>query len=154
MSEPIIEQIAQWIENALDGAADPDTTLILRSIRPTILDWSELQLIHGDVIIGLISVKTESYTNTSRTELAEFLLDGCVSQLPDSVKADTVLARFAETIRKTLLAGNTSGTACNGLAISLDCDETEFAVSEGGVDVLVKCKVIYTTNIFDGYTQS
>ena len=154
MSEPIIEQIADWINDALDGVTDTDGTFTLRSIRPTILDWSQLQLIHGDVIIELGSIETVSRTASSRTEEAMFKLNGIITELAAGVKADTVLARFAETIRKTILAGNTSGTACGGLAVNIDCPAVDYEPIEGGVCTIVTCRVRYFTNYKDGYLQS
>jgi len=152
MSEPIIEQIADWINDALDGQADPDGTLTLKSIRPKILDWQESDCAHGDVIIQLISIKTESSTMVgSRTESAIFNLYGIVRTLPADTKADTVLARLIETIRRSLFAGNTLGKACNSLALSIDCPGVELAVFNGGLEAIVTAEVVYQTALKDGY---
>lgn len=154
MSEPIIEQIAEWISTALDSKSDPDGTITLRSVRPKILNWDDSALVHGDVIIELGQVETQSITNSSRFEKGTFLLHGMVSQLPADTKADTVLARMAETIRKEILEGNNDANPLGGLAISINCPEVLFLPVDGGVKVVVTCEVLYSTNIYDGFTQS
>lgn len=154
MAEPIIEQIAAWISNALNGVSDPDGTLTLKAVRPTILDWSELQLNHGDVIIEIGSIETVSRTASSRMEEAVFRLNGIIRSLPASTRADTVLLRMSETIRRTILAGNTLGTACGGIANNIDCPSIDYEPIEGGVAAIVICRVKYMTNYKDGYSQS
>ena len=154
MSEPIIEQIAQWINDALDGVSDDDGTLTLRSIRPKILDWEPSHFAHGDVIIELGPINTESRTTTSsRTELAVFMLFGIIRELPADTMADTVLARFAETIRRTMLAGNALGQAAEGLALNIDCPEFYPALFEGGIEIVIKAEVKYQTALKDGYAE-
>jgi hypothetical protein len=153
MAEPIIEQIAQWINDALDGVQDPDATLTLRSVRPKILDWEESQFAHGDVIIELGPYDTQSTTTTSsRTELAVFMLYAIIRDLPVDTAADTVLARFAETIRRTILAGNALGRACGGLALNIDCPSVNEAIIDGGVEMIIKTEVLYQTALKDGYS--
>jgi hypothetical protein len=152
MSEPIIEQIAQWINDTLDGVSDPDATLTLRSVRPKVLDWSEDDFRHGDLIIEIISIKTLARTTVdSRTELALFHLSGIIRDLPANTATDTVLARLIETIRRTLLAGNTLGRACDGLALNVECPETIFWLIKGGLVGEVSCEVKYQTALKDGY---
>jgi hypothetical protein len=154
MAEPIIEQIAVWINDALDGKSDPDGTLTLRAVRPKILDWSTLQLIHGDVAIELGMIETlDTDTRSYRREKATFLLHGFVDHLPDGVKADTYLARCGETIRRLVLAGNIDAHPLSGLALSIDCPEVVFLPVDGGVKVIVTCIVEYSTAIYDGYSQ-
>jgi len=149
--EPIIEKIAVWIEEAIDGVKDPDATLTLRAVRPKILDWQASDFKHGDVIIELVSVGTLSKTTSSRTEVAEWRLYGIVTTLPANTKADTVLSRMAETIRRVLLNGNKRGQACGGLALNLDCPDVTYSIMAGGVVAEVTCQVTYITNIADGY---
>jgi len=152
MSEPIIEQIAEWIADALDGEQDPDTTLTLNSVRPTILDWDVSQFAHGDVIIELDTSDTQSQrTTTSRTEKGKWLLYGIIRTLPADTAADTVLARIAETIRRLLLAGNASGQACGGLALNINCPNITYVSFDGGVTAIVSVEVVYMTALKDGY---
>jgi len=154
MSEPIIEQIAVWISDALDGKSDPDGTITLRSVRSSILNVTELQLIHGDVLIELAGKKTKSTDMSSfRTETGTFTVAGFVSNIPDDSFADTYLIRVAETICKFLMAGNTDAQPLNGLAESIDCPEYILMNSVGGVDVIVTCNVTYSTNIYNGFSQ-
>lgn len=150
--EPIIEQIAAWISTALNGVSDPDGTLTLKAVRPKILDWEESQMDNNDVVIEMMGLTTQSYTTSSRTEEAVFRIEGIIRKLPADTRADTVLARMTETIRRTLHAGNTLGTACGGLATSINCPELVWGVIEGGVCTILTCNVIYSTNIKDGYT--
>lgn len=153
MAEPIVEQIGQWIANAIDGKKDPDNTLTLRSVRPKILDWEPSDFRHGDVIIELVSSETQSKRTTgSRTELATWKLYGIICELPEDTVADTVLARIAETIRKTLLAGNSAGRACGGIALNIDCPKMDYANFVGGILAMGEVKVMYMTNLFDGYS--
>ena len=153
MSEPIIEQIAAWIENALEGVQDPDSTITLRSVRPVILNWADLELIHGDVIIEQASGNTESRrTTSSRTEQEIFRLNGIVTDLPADTAADTMLNRVRETIRRTMLAANANGQAMGGLAKNVDCSEYSYEPIDGGVAVVVTCEVMYMTALLDGYS--
>ena len=153
MSEPIIEQIAQWINDALDGVSDDDSTLTLRSIRPKILDWADLHFVHGDVIIEMVDIETQSTDLSSyRYEKATLRLNGIITQLPEGVKADTVLARLVETIRRTILAGNILEPPLGGLAKNIDCPAVNYEPIEGGVCAIVTCVVEYRTAIFDGYS--
>lgn len=152
MAEPIIEQIAEWIKDALNGQADPGGTLTLKSIRPKILDWRESDFAHGDVIIELVAVNTISKTTVeSRTEKGIFKCYGIVRNLPADTKADTVLARMTETIRRLLLAGNTGGKACGTLALNIDCPAVDLAIFNGGLETIVTVEVEYPTPLKDGY---
>jgi len=157
MSEPIIEQIAQWINDALDGVSDDDGTLTLRSIRPKILDWEPSHYWHGDVIIVLGLLKTVSKTTVeSRTELATFILEGIIKKLPEDTYADVFASRMAETIRRTMLAGNKYLEPVNpppSPTMNIDCPEFNIAPFEGGIEVIVTCNFKYQTALKDGYTE-
>ncbi|MFB0523920.1 MAG: hypothetical protein ACETVZ_00140 [Phycisphaerae bacterium] len=154
MAESIVERIAVWIEGAIDGVQDPGKTLILRAVRPKILDWQAEDFKHGDVIMELIHQGTSSKTTSSRNELAEWRLYGIITILPANTAADTVLSRMAETIRKTLLSGNQRGQACGGLAKNIDCPEVIYSIMSGGVVAEVTCQITYVTALADGYKQS
>jgi len=149
--EPIIEKIAVWIEEAIDGVQDQGATLMLRAVRPKILDWRASDFKHGDVIIELVDGGTLSKTTGSRTELAEWRLYGIIRELPANTAADTVLSRMAETIRRTLLSGNKRGQACGGLALNIDCPGTSYSIMSGGVVAEVTAQVKYVTALADGY---
>jgi len=153
MSEPIIEQIADWINDTLDGKSDPAGTLTMRSVRPTILDWEASDFAHGNVIIELGPVVTVSRTTVeSRTEKAIFKLYGIIRTLPEDTKADTILARMAETIRRTMLAGNANGQAMSGLALKIDCPNFDPGIFDGGILAEITAEVLYQTTLKDGYT--
>ena len=149
--EAIVERIAVWIEEAIDGVQDPGATLTLRAVRPKILDWKASDFKHGDVIIELIDGGTLSKTTSSRTELAEWRLYGIITTLPANTAADTVLSRMAETIRKTLLSGNKRGQACGGLALNIDCPDVTYSIMSGGVVAEVTAQIKYVTALADGY---
>lgn len=149
--EAIVEKIAEWIEEELNGVQDPGATLTLRTVRPKILDWQASDFKHGDVIIELIDGGTLSKTTSSRTELAEWRLYGIITTLPANTAADTVLSRMAETIRKVLLSGNQRGQACGGLALNIDCPEVTYSIMSGGVVAEVTAQVKYVTALADGY---
>lgn len=149
--EAIVERIAVWIEEAIDGVQDPGATLTLRAVRPKILDWQASDFKHGDVIMELIDGGTLDKTISSRTELAEWRLYGIITILPADTAADTVLSRMAETIRRTLLSGNKRGQACGGLALNIDCPETTYSIMAGGVVAEVTAQVKYVTDLADGY---
>lgn len=149
--EAIIEKIAVWIEEAIDGVQDPGATLTLRAVRPKILDWQAMDFKHSDVIMELINGGTLSKTTSSRKELAEWKLYGIITTLPEDTAADTVLSRMAETIRKTLLRGNKRGQACGGLALNIDCPEVTYSIMPGGVAAEVTVQVTYITDLADGY---
>jgi len=151
MAEAIIEQIAAWIEEAIDGVQDPGATLTLRAVRPKILDWQADDFKHGDVIIELVDTGTMSKTTSSRTELGEWKLYGIITALPADTAADIVLSRMAETIRRTLLAGNVRGQACGGLALNIDCPEVNYSIMSGGVVAEVTVQIKYITALADGY---
>ena len=151
MAEAIIEQIAAWIEGEIDGVQDPGATLTLRAVRPKILDWQADDFKHGDVIIEIVDSGTLSKTISSRTELGEWKLYGIITTLPADTAADIVLSRMAETIRRTLLAGNVSGQACGGLALNIDCPEVNYSNMSGGVVAEVTVQVTYITALADGY---
>jgi len=149
--EAIVERIAVWIEEAIDGVQDPGATLTLRAVRPKILDWQASDFKHGDVIMELIDGGTLSKTTSSRTELAEWRLYGIITTLPANTAADTVLSRMAETIRKTLLSGNKRGQACGGLALNIDCPDVTYSIMSGGVVAEVTAQIKYVTALADGY---
>jgi len=149
--EPIVERIAVWIEEAIDGVQDPDATLTLRAVRPKILDWQASDFKHGDVIMELVDGGTLSKTTSSRKETAEWRLYGIITKLPADTAADTVLSRMAETIRRTLLSGNKRGQACGGLALNIDCPEVNYSIMSGGVVAEVTVQVTYVTALADGY---
>jgi len=149
--EAIVERIAVWIEEAIDGVQDPGATLTLRAVRPKILDWQASDFKHGDVIMEIIDGGTLSKTTSSRTELAEWRLYGIITTLPADTAADTVLSRMAETIRKTLLSGNKRGQACGGLALNIDCPEVTYSIMSGGVVAEVTAQIKYVTALADGY---
>jgi len=149
--EPIIEKLAVWIEEELNGVQDPDATLTLRAVRPKILDWQAEDFKHGDVIIEIIDISTLSKTTSSRTELAEARIYGIIRTLPADTAADTVLSRLAETIRRTLLAGNVQGQACGGLALNIDCTDVTYSIMSGGVVAEVTAQIKYVTDLADGY---
>lgn len=152
MAEPVIEQITDWINDALDGQQDPDATLTLRSVRPVVLEPDDRNFRHGDVVIEITDIKTQQKTaSDSRTELASWILHGVIRELPASTAADTMLARMGETIRRLLLAGLAGGQACGGLALDIDCPETSYELIEGGVVVRVTVAVRYMTALKDGY---
>jgi len=149
--EPIVEKIAVWIEEEINGVQDPGATLTLRAVRPKILDWQASDFKHSDVIIEIIDTSTLSKTTSSRTELATWKLYGIIRTLPANTAADTTLGRMAETIRKTLLGGNKRGQACGGLALNIDCPETTYSIMSGGVVAEVTAQVKYVTALADGY---
>jgi len=152
MSEPIVEQISDWINDAIQGVQDPDKTLTLKAVRPTILDWDVGNYAHGDVIIEISSVDTEKKSTTgSRYETGIWSLYGIITTLPANTAVDTVLSRMAETIRRTLLAGNAGGQACGGLALGIDCPEVNYAAGPGCAVVEVGVAVDYPTGLYDGY---
>ncbi|MCK4783261.1 MAG: hypothetical protein KAV87_05885 [Desulfobacteraceae bacterium] len=149
--EPVVEKIAVWIEEEIDGVQDPGATLTLRAVRPKILDWEASDFKHGDVIIELVEGATLSKTTSSRTEAAEWKLYGIIRTLPADTAADTVLSRMAETIRRILLSGNKGGQACGGLAQNIDCPETTYSIMSGGVVAEVTAHIRYVTDLADGY---
>lgn len=154
MSEPILEQIAQWIAAALDGRQDPAGTLTLRAVRPKMLDWTIQNFKHGDVIIEADAFSTQGRTtNESRGELAAFKCYGVIRSLPVETAADTVVTRMIETIRRLLLAGNVAGRACDGKAIVIDCPSANFGLFDGGLVAEVDVQVTYRTGLKDGYEQ-
>jgi len=131
--EAIVERIAVWIVEAIDGAHDPGATLTLRAVRPKILDWRVEDFKHGDVIIEFIKAGPYLITTSSRIKLAEWQLYGIITTLPANTDADDVLERMADTIRKTLLSGNKRGRACGGMALNIDCPEVTYSIMSGGV---------------------
>ena len=149
--EPLIEKIAVWIEEEIEGIQDPGKTLTLNAVRPKILDWQAENFKHEDVIIELIDQGTLSKTTSSRTELAEARLYGIIRILPADTAADTVLNRMAETIRRTLLSSNKRGQACGGLALNIDCPDVTYSIMSGGVVAEVTAQIKYVTDLADGY---
>jgi len=152
MAETIHEQIAQWMAAAIDGESDPAGSITLRAVRPKILDWNIDDFKHSDVIIEAADIKTQSKTSQSRTELGTWGLYGIIRQLPADTAADTVISRMIETIRRLLMAGNSGGRACGGLAYNIECSEGTFDVMTGGAVAFVTAGVLYPTDVFDGYT--
>lgn len=156
MSEPILEQIAQWIESAVDGVTDDTATVSLNVVRSTMIDWELPQFKHGDVLLELESVDPDEEDSSldARVEIATWALYGIVVTLPTGTAADTILTRTSETIRKTLLAGNVAGQrACNNLAVQIDCPSTQYARAPGMALAVVTCQVKYETRINDPYTR-
>ena len=164
--EPIVEQIAQWIETAIDGLQDPDGTLTLRAVRPKLLEWEVSNYLHGDVIIeasGSVDPQEtgegakRAKTNESRTEVSWWLLHGVIKKLPDNTAADTMLARMSETVRRLMLAGNVAtagnsgGHACDNLAMHIDCPDWAYGIIDGAVVAEVRVEVRYQTALADGY---
>jgi len=150
--ETVHEKIALWLEAALDGGRDPDETFTLRAVRPKILDWTEEDFQHADVIIEAGPIKTtDTTTADSRGELGEWLCSGIIRELPEDTAADTVVSRMIETIRRLLLAANVQGTACAGKAKKIDCPEAFFETFSGGLIAQVLVKVDYRTARHDGY---
>ena len=131
--EAIVERIAVWIEEELNGVQDPGATLTLRAVRPKILDWQASDFKHGDVIIEFIKSGPYDITTSSRIELAEWKLYGIITTLPDNTDADTALEHMAETIKNILLNGNKRGRACGGMAVNIDCPEVLYREMTGGV---------------------
>lgn len=152
--EPIVEKIAVWIKEAIDGVHDVAATMTLNAVRPKILDWQVDDFKHDDVIMEIIDGGTLEKTTTSRKELAEWKLYGIITTLPANTAADTQLSRMVETIRKTMLDGNKRGQACGGLALHIDCPESNYSIMSGGVVAEVTVQVTYMTALLDGYKQS
>ena len=153
MAEPIIEQIADWIKTAIHGTQDPDAMLTMRAVRPTILDWDVSHFAHADVIIEAAGMESlDKRTTASRKELGTWMLYGIIRTLAANTAVDTVMSRLAETIRRTMLAGNANGQACGGLALNIDCPNVEYAAGEGCAAVIVTVNVTYITALADGYT--
>lgn len=135
-------RIADWIATALDSQAVEETGLSLKIVRPGINDYSESHFNNADVFLCGIEEKMESITATpSRLYKALFRVYAVLRNVPVSVTADTMLNRITETIRKLLLAGNIGGTACDGLAMSIDCPKYTYLPGDGcqvtAVDVVV-----------------
>jgi hypothetical protein len=151
MDEPIVEQLAQCIADAIDGQRGPAGTMTLRAVRPNLLDWGDNDCKHGDCVIELTDVKTQSATSDSRIMLGTWLVFGVVRTEDSAVPTDRVICRMAETIRRLLLAWNSHGRACGGLARKIDCPKAAFGDIGGGVGVEVTVTVEYETAIGDGY---
>lgn len=139
----VLGRIADWIARALDGKAVEGTDLSLNIIRPGINDYAESQYNNADVFLCGIEEKIEDITATpSRLYKALFRVYAVLRAVPLSETADTMLNRISETMRKLLLAGNSDGTACDGLAMSIDCPRYEYLPGEGcqvsAVDVVVE----------------
>jgi len=133
--------IVAWIADAINGARDPDETITLNVIQPTILDAFENHFDNGNVFVIGESDNMEAVT-TEPNRIIEALIKvfGIVTKA--NLPAQTLLNRINETIRRILLAGNEKGRACGGLALNIDCKKSDFhslpgmAVSE--LDVRVK----------------
>ena len=151
MDEPIIEQIAAWIEGAIDGQQDPAGTMTLQAVRPTIIDWETNNCKHGDCIIELAGFTKESVTSCSLIERATWIITGFVRELPASTAADTVLARMGETLRRLLMGGNSKGRAAGGIARAIDCPDAVYGTAAGAVVVQMTVEVVYETSLYDGY---
>lgn len=137
-------RIAAWVADALEDVQDPDESLTLRVIRPTIVDWEESHYANGDVILVGIDENIDTETTTpTRLSTALLKLYGIIRVVPDRMSADTMLSRMAETIRRTLLAGNSRSRACDGIALNIDCPRTAFANSEGLIASIVDVEVKY-----------
>ncbi len=135
------KKIAQWIAEALDGVTDPDETLTLNVIQPGILDTFESHFADGDVfVIGEDDVLDTESTEPSRLVTALIKVYGVAVRTGET--ADKLLSRITETIRRTLLAGNSKGRACDGLALNIDCPSYRFGSVPGmaitEVNVFVK----------------
>ena len=140
---------------AIDGVSDPDGTITLRALRSKILNVAELELVHGDALIEYAGKETISMDMSSfRTEKGTFNITGFVSSIPDGLYADTYLIAVAETICKYLMAANEDDKPLDGLALSVDCPKYVLMDSVGGVDVIVTCEIEYSTNIYNGFSQS
>ncbi len=150
MSEPIIEQIADWINDAIDGKQDPDLTLTLASVRPGMEQWDDTSFAHGDCVIENDSLATVGFTSETREERATFKVYGFIVTLPSAVGLDTVMSRMSETIRRNLLAGNSAGRACGGIATHINCPSVVYAP---GPMVIVTVDVDYDTSYTDGFSQ-
>jgi hypothetical protein len=140
----IAARIADWIAEAVDGSSDPDGTLTLNIVEPEIIDFAENHFDNYNVFLIAVDedVKTETI-RPSRLATALIRLSAVMTSLPAGAAAGTVLARVAETIRRAVLAGNSRGRACNGLALNLDCPMTKFAPGPGCEFAVVDCFVKY-----------
>ena len=148
MPEPIIEQIADWIFDALDTVQDPDETFTLSAIRPQMEEWDKTSFSHGDCIIENDSLETVRFSTESREEKGIWKIYGIVATLPDNTSLDIVMNRMSETIRRNLMGGNLKGKACGGVATHLNCPNVMYAP---GPMVVVTVEVSYWTHVHDGY---
>jgi hypothetical protein len=135
--------VADWLARNLDRVADPAASLTLNVVRPGIIDVGGSHFAHGDVFIIGIEEKMKTETTVpSRLATALLKLYGVVRELPVDTAADTVLSRMAETIRRTVLAGNVAGKACDDKALNIDCPAVRYAPGPGCqitvVDVMVR----------------
>jgi hypothetical protein len=118
--------------------------LTLRIIRPCINDYSESHFHNADVFLCGVDDRGESQTtDRGRFATAIFKLYGIVRELPEGIAADTVLSRMAETIRRLILAGNSGGLACDGLALNIDCPLVDFLPGPGFEAAEVTVKALY-----------
>lgn len=125
-------RIADWIARALDGEQDAEDTLTLRIIRPCINDYSESHFLNADVFLCGVEERVRIQTmDPLHFASAVFKLYGIIRELPAGTVADTVLSRMAETIRRLILAGNSGGKACDGLALNIDCPRVDFLPGPG-----------------------
>lgn len=146
MAEPLIETLSAWIKTQLTGAQDPDKTLTLSPGRPTLIDWDVASYSNMDVVIEEDSTTTTNKSTGFRYETGAWKIYGIIRALPANTALGTVANRMAETIRTTLLAGNSNGKACGGLAIHIDCPKTEHLRAVGCEVVVVTCDIDYATN--------
>jgi len=153
MAEPIVEQISQWIQSNLDGVQDPDTTLTINAERPKISGWNVTDYADSDVVIVILTTRTTELSSDSRQETGVWRLYGIIDQDSDSTELDTKMARLSETIRRTLIGGNSNGKACGGIATYIDAPDVDYSIAEGCAVVIVTCEVDYWTDGLDGYTQ-
>jgi len=151
--EPIVERIAVWIKDAIDGAQDEDQTITLAAVRPTIVDWNVEDYKNNDAIIEIIDKVTLEKAGSKRKEVAEWKIYGIIRELPANTAADTHLCRMCETIRRVMFRGNVKGQACGGLALNIDCPEDNFSIMTGGIVAEVTVQVQYWTAIDSGYRQ-
>jgi hypothetical protein len=138
--ESIHEQIAQWLAAALDGQSDPDGIITLRAVRPKILDWTVEDFKHGDCIIlaDRIKIKGDGYETIetlygSRSQIGTWWIQVVIRQLPEDISGDAYINKVMEMVQSILLAGNSGGRACNGLALNIDCPEMNFEMCIGGL---------------------
>jgi len=124
------KKIAQWIAEQLEGVTDPDGTLTLKVIQPGILDIFESHFENGNIfVIGEDDDMETETTEPSRLITTLIKVYGIAVRTGET--ADKLLSRITETIRRTLLAGNSKGRACDGLALNIDCPSYRFGSAPG-----------------------
>ena len=145
MAKAIIERIANWIKDAIDGVQDTVAILTFNVVCPKIVDWQVQDFKHGDVIMEFVTAGPGEIKTTSGSceEVADWSLYAIITKLPDNMDADTVLDHMAETIQRALLSGNKRGRACGGLALNIGCPEIKYGAMAGGlvIDVSVRVRI-------------